>query len=129
MVAYHANGEFEKALSTAIDFRKQLGLSTLNNKPLNTLIIIKEFIKTKRALGKRTAEDISNLPELTDERIIMGQRMLELSASASFAVSRTYWRRMYSCGIDKPDSYISRLLIGTTNTTSFDHLRLGQDNN
>jgi len=89
VVSYHANGEFDKALSTAIDFRKQLGLSTLKNKPVNTLVVIKEFIKTKRALGKRTAEDISNLPELTDERIIMGQRMLELSASASFAAQPT----------------------------------------
>lgn len=69
-----------KALQTAIDFRRQLGLPTLKNKPVNTLTIIKEFIKTKRALGKRTAED--------DERIVMGQRMLELSASASFAVSK-----------------------------------------
>ena len=89
VVSYHANGEFDKALSTAIDFRKQLGLSTLKNKPVNTLVVIKEFIKTKRALGKRTAEDIANLPELTDERIIMGQRMLELSCSASFAAQPT----------------------------------------
>ena len=60
VVSYHANGEFNKALQTAIDFRRQLGLPTLKNKPVNTLTIIKEFIKTKRALGKRTAEDLMN---------------------------------------------------------------------
>ena len=50
-------------------------------------MIMKELIKTKRALGNMTAEDIASLPELTDDKIIKGQRMLELAANSSYAVS------------------------------------------
>ena len=127
VVAYHANGEFNKALSTAIDFRRQLGLPTLKNKPVNTLIIIKEFIKTKRALGKKTAEDIASLPELTDDRIIMGQRMLELSASASFAVSKIGGACIVVVLIILTHvSYLlSPVLTGTTFTAPLDYISLG----
>ena len=48
---------------------------------------MKEFIKTKCALGNMRAEDIASLPELTDDRIRKGQRMLELAATASYIVS------------------------------------------
>lgn len=76
-----------EAIDTIFSFRQQLGLPILKNKPASPLIIIKEFIKTKRALGNKTAEDIASLPELTDDRIIMGQRMLELACTSSFQVS------------------------------------------
>jgi len=80
-------GEFNVAIDTAFDYRHQLGLPTPKNKPAGMILIIKEFIKTNRALGNKTAEDIANLPDLTDERIVMGQRMLELSTFSSFQVS------------------------------------------
>jgi len=80
-------GIYGEAINTAFSFRKQLGLPTIQNKPVGKLMIMKEFIKTKRALGNMTAEDIASLPELTDDRIRKGQRMLELAATASYAVS------------------------------------------
>jgi len=87
-LAIYAAGDFMGAIDTAIDVRRQLGLSTFKNKPVNTLIIIKEFIKTKRTVGSRTAEEIANLPDLTDERVVMGQRMLELLFTSSIDVSK-----------------------------------------
>lgn len=85
--AAYASNENHEAVDTAFEFRRQLGLPTFQNKPINKLIIVKEFIKTKRALGRMKAEDIANLPELTDSRIIMSQRMLELASTAAFSVS------------------------------------------
>lgn len=78
------------AIDTAFEFRRQLGLPTFKNKPVNSFIIIKEFIETKRALGSMKAEDIASLPELTDSRIMMGQRMLELASAAFFMVSEQW---------------------------------------
>ena len=89
VLAAHASAEFNLSLNTAFDFRKQLGLPTLKNKPANPLIVLKKFIKTNRMIGNKTADDIANLPELTDERIVMGQRMLELAATSSFLVQPT----------------------------------------
>ena len=83
----NAAGMYGEAINTAFLFRKQLGLPTIKNKPVSELMIMKEFIKTKRALGNMTAEDIASLPELTDDRFIKGQRMLELAVTSAYAVS------------------------------------------
>ena len=91
-LAIYAAGDFMGAIDTAIDVRRQLGLSTFKNKPAHTLIIIKEFIKTKRVVGSRTAEEIANLPEMTNKRVAMGQRMLELLLTSSIDVSKILWQ-------------------------------------
>lgn len=85
--AAYAEAEFIEVINIAFDIRRQLGLHSPKNKPASPLIVIKEFIKINHALGNKTAEDIANLPNLTDDCIAMGQRMLNLSASASFTVS------------------------------------------
>lgn len=85
--AAYAACNFDEAIKTGFDFRRQLGLPTPKNIPVHMLVIIKEFIKTKNAVGNRTAEDIARLPELTDDRIIMGQRMLELISTSCYQVS------------------------------------------
>jgi predicted ATPase len=87
VLSAYAARECDDALETIFVFRKQLGLPTLKNKPISKLVIMKEVMKTNRTLGNKTAEDISSLPVLTENRIIMGQRMLELAASAAFSVS------------------------------------------
>ena len=83
----NAAGMYGDSINTAFSFRKQLGLPTIKNKPVGKLMVMKELIKTKRALGNMTAEDIASLPELTDDKIIEGQRMLELASISSYAVS------------------------------------------
>lgn len=79
----------EGSLNTALEVRKQLGLPAPPNKPASKIKILKEFIKTIRMLKGLSAEDIANLPELTDKRIIMGQRMNELIVTASFQAQPT----------------------------------------
>jgi len=75
-LAEHATSNLSDSIDTCNEFRKLYGLPTIKNKPAHLLVVIKEFMKVNRALGKRTAEDLANLPELTDERIVMGQKML-----------------------------------------------------
>ena len=74
---------FDEALNTAIDVRHLLGLTSPSNKPSSPLLFIKELIKTSRMLGKRTAEDIVNLPLIEDPHIAMGQQMIDLMCSAA----------------------------------------------
>ena len=73
-------GELHEAINTGLEFRRLLGVPfKLRNKPVSIVTTLKEYIKTDRALGKmKTAEDIANLPELTDESIMMSQRILGL---------------------------------------------------
>ena len=84
ILAMKANHQFLDAITTALDVRRQLGLSAPPNKPPSTLTVVKEYIKTNRAVKGRTAEELVALPELKDERIIMGQRMLELLLAACY---------------------------------------------
>ena len=84
---------FQKSLDIAIDVRRQLGMQAPKNKPHSTLKIVYEFLKTNRALGKMTAEDLlASLPDLSDERVIMGIRVLNLMGNASFSVSVIVYR-------------------------------------
>lgn len=87
MKGRYSEREYNDALSTDFYLHKQLNLFTLTNKPVSQLIILKEFIKTNRLLGKKTAKDIASLPELTVEQVAMGQRMLELAGTSSHTVS------------------------------------------
>ncbi len=70
---------------------RQLGLPVFKNKPASTLTLKKELIKTKRAVKGMTAEDIASLPLLTDERVIKGQRLLELMLTSSFMSQSTVY--------------------------------------
>ena len=47
-------------------------------------IVVKKFMITMKELGERTAEDIADMPALTEQRVEMGQKMLELAANISF---------------------------------------------
>ena len=93
MLTVMATGNYQESLSLGLDVRKQLGLSTpsynrvTNNKVISTMMILKRYGETSRKLENRTAEELANLPELQDERIIMGQRMLELLLTSCYQVS------------------------------------------
>ena len=92
-----AANELNVAIDTGLEFRRELGMPyNLKNKSVNTLVIIKEFIKTNRAVGKMTAEEIANLPELTDEQIMMDLGMFNLLGASVYQVS-VWW--IYSCTV------------------------------
>eukprot|EP00985_Skeletonema_marinoi_P015380 scaffold7927_cov80-Skeletonema_marinoi.AAC.1 len=71
----HNIGKFNESIDAALDFNRQLGLPTLQKKPASKFTIIREYIRVKRLLKNKAAEDIANLPRLDDERYEMGQRM------------------------------------------------------
>lgn len=72
-----------------LDVRRQLGFPIIHHKPVSTLKVLRRFIKTNRAMGQRTSEELASLPEVTDERVIMGQRMLELLLTSCYQVQPT----------------------------------------
>lgn len=53
-------------------------------------------MKTNWLLANRSAEELTNLPELTNERIIMGQRILELMEISCYQVSTREMRCIVS---------------------------------
>jgi len=77
-----AAGNLKESLDTALEFCRKLGLPAPKNKPVSTFIILKEYYRTKRALGNRDAEQTASLPELCDEQIIMWQEMMRHSTTA-----------------------------------------------
>lgn len=80
-------GNYHESIALGIDVRKQLGLKTPKDKKASVLTILKRYTKTNWLLGNRSAEELANLPELTNERIIMGQRILELMEISCYQVS------------------------------------------
>ena len=54
-------------------------------------------MKTSWLLGNRSAEELANLPELTNERIIMGQRILELMEISCYQVSTMNMGGIHIC--------------------------------
>mmetsp|Transcript_28908 Transcript_28908/g.68879 ORF Transcript_28908/g.68879 Transcript_28908/m.68879 type:complete len:719 (+) Transcript_28908:357-2513(+) len=90
-------GNHAEAIELGFDVRRKLGLPTLLNitrEKVSILSILVGYARTCRALGNRTAEELANLPILTDERIIMGQRMLELIEISCFQVQPLMFPRI-----------------------------------
>ena len=82
-------GKMNESINAALDFRRQLGLPAPQKKPASKFTIIREYIRVKKLLKDKTAENIANLPELDDERYEMGQRMNEHLATSVYLVEPT----------------------------------------
>ena len=89
MLSDRAAGFFDETLNLGLEIRRQLGLNTAPYKPASTVVILANFIKTNRALGNRSAQELANLPALTDEKIVMGQRILEILLTCSYSCQIT----------------------------------------
>ena len=89
ILALQAAGDNHTSLRLGIDVRRQLGFYSPPNKPASKLSILLGFIKTRRLLGNRTPEELANLPKLTNRRVIMAQRMLELVGLDCYTVQPT----------------------------------------
>ena len=91
ILAAQGANRFDEAISTSLEVRKKLGLRAPANKPASKFTVLKEYIKTNRIVNGRTAKEIAELPDLKDERVIMGQRMLEM---VSCDVSTSFYEKM-----------------------------------
>ncbi|EJK59248.1 hypothetical protein THAOC_20557 [Thalassiosira oceanica] len=89
IIARQSSDQFRESLTLGIDVLKQLGLPLLKDKPRSIISIVFEYVKTKRALGTRTAEELASLPRLTDERIGMGLRISELLLTSCYQAQPT----------------------------------------
>eukprot|EP00577_Skeletonema_sp_RCC1716_P014333 CAMPEP_0113417576 /NCGR_PEP_ID=MMETSP0013_2-20120614/25725_1 /TAXON_ID=2843 ORGANISM="Skeletonema costatum, Strain 1716" /NCGR_SAMPLE_ID=MMETSP0013_2 /ASSEMBLY_ACC=CAM_ASM_000158 /LENGTH=464 /DNA_ID=CAMNT_0000304711 /DNA_START=1 /DNA_END=1392 /DNA_ORIENTATION=- /assembly_acc=CAM_ASM_000158 len=85
----HNIGKFNESVNAALDFNRQLGLPAPRKKPASKFTIIREYIRVKKLLKDKTAEDIANLPELDNELYEMGQRMNEYLATCIYRVEPT----------------------------------------
>src|SRR5210317_864164 len=89
-------GNYHESIALGIDVRKQLGLKTPKDKKTSVWTILKGYMKTNWLLANRSAEELTNLPELTNERIIMGQMILELMEISCYQVSTREMRCIVS---------------------------------
>eukprot|EP00985_Skeletonema_marinoi_P025153 scaffold18212_cov73-Skeletonema_marinoi.AAC.1 len=84
-------GKVNESINTALDFNRQLGLPAPQKKAASKFTIIREYIRVKKLLKGKTAEDIAHLPELDDELFEMGQRMNEHLATSVYLVEPTMY--------------------------------------
>eukprot|EP00578_Thalassiosira_sp_NH16_P023676 CAMPEP_0181082736 /NCGR_PEP_ID=MMETSP1071-20121207/3781_1 /TAXON_ID=35127 /ORGANISM="Thalassiosira sp., Strain NH16" /LENGTH=743 /DNA_ID=CAMNT_0023164343 /DNA_START=105 /DNA_END=2336 /DNA_ORIENTATION=+ len=89
ILAMQGAGNYHASIELGIDVRRRLGLKTPRNRRTSVLRILGGYARTCLALGGKTAEELANLPELTDERIIMGQRILELMEVSCYQAQPT----------------------------------------
>ena len=76
--------DYNMAINTAMHVRRELGLQAPANKSYSKLMVAKELLRTNRILKRYTAEDVAALPKLSDDRIILGQRLFDLIYTAVF---------------------------------------------
>ena len=76
--------DYNMAINTAMHVRRELGLQAPANKSYSKLVVAKELLRTNRLLKRYTAQDMAALPKLSDERIILGQRLFDLIYTAVF---------------------------------------------
>ena len=91
ILAEQAAGNNTNAISLALQLRKELGLTAMQNKPVSSLILLKEYHRTCRMLKNMSAQDIAALPELTDKRYIMGQRLCEMLLTSAYQAQPTLY--------------------------------------
>ena len=72
-----SQSNFDKAISLALELREQLRFKPIPTN-VSTIAIIREYMKTNLAFKDRTQEDLAALPYATDERVMIGQQILEL---------------------------------------------------
>ncbi|KAL9182984.1 hypothetical protein ACHAXT_004263 [Thalassiosira profunda] len=84
ILAFLAANRFDEAIALGLDLRKELGFKAIPTKP-TTFTVLTEFFKTNRAIKGLSAEELASLPTCTDERAIIGQRILELLYPTSCA--------------------------------------------
>ena len=89
VIARQSADQFRESLALGLDVLKQLGFPVLIDKPTSKVSIAIEYIKTRRALGRRTAKELASLPRLTDERIGMGLRISELLLTPCYQAQPT----------------------------------------
>lgn len=77
ILAAQAANKFDEAIQVALEVRRQLGFKSIPKKPMK-VTILREFIKTNKAVKGRSAEELAALPILTNEKVAMGMQMLEL---------------------------------------------------
>mmetsp|Transcript_39577 Transcript_39577/g.95158 ORF Transcript_39577/g.95158 Transcript_39577/m.95158 type:complete len:1108 (-) Transcript_39577:206-3529(-) len=87
ILAAQAANDFDTAINVGLEVRRRLGFKAIPTKP-SLLAILWEFRKTNKAFAGRSAEELASLPKLTDEKVIMGQRMLELLGTSSFQANQ-----------------------------------------
>lgn len=78
-----AANRFDEAITLALDLRRDLGFKSIPTK-VSKVTILREYVKTNRAIKGRSAEELASLPTLTDERVIIGQRMLGLLLTSAY---------------------------------------------
>lgn len=83
ILAAQAANDFDVAISVALEVRQKLGFKAIPTKP-SMLTVLREFRKTNKAVAGRSAEELAALPTLTDERVMIGQRMLELLCTSTY---------------------------------------------
>ncbi len=89
ILSLQASQRFDESITTALDVRRQLGLRSPANKAASTSCTLKEYIKTRRVVKNRSSDELVALPDLTDARLIMGQRLLELLIPATYQAQPT----------------------------------------
>lgn len=87
MLVEQGSGRHHESITLGIEVRRQLGLPTPPNKPVSKFAIFAGYLKTSFLLYGRTVEELAGLPDLNDETVKMGQRILELMCTSCFQVS------------------------------------------
>jgi len=135
MLAYETLGDNNLSLDLGIEVRKQLGFYTPPNKPVSNLSILTGYVKANYLLGKKTPEDLASLPQLTDTRVIMAHKMLEMIGLDCFVCQPTLFplivflniKETLQYGIDPASPSLAFISFGILLCGVFGELQRGRE--
>ena len=135
MLAYETLGDNNLSLDLGIEVRKQLGFYTPPNKPVSNLSILTGYVKANYLLGKKTPEDLASLPQLTDTRVIMAHKMLEMIGLDCFNCQPTLFpllvflniKETLQYGIDHASPSLAFISFGILLCGVFGELQRGRE--
>jgi predicted ATPase len=86
IIHFHAvHKRYQKSITYGIEILQQLGVN-LSLQP-NKLILLRELLKTKAALGNKSNQALFNLPQINNAEQIAPLRILEMLQSAAYFCS------------------------------------------
>ena len=80
--SYTSQIKYKQSISTGLKILKKLGFDLPKNP--KKLHQVKEFIKTKLAIGKKTAKDFENLPKMTDRKQLAIAKIINAIGTAVY---------------------------------------------
>jgi predicted ATPase len=81
-------GDLKGSVLLGLDVLRKIGVKF--PRKINFLVVVKEFIRAKAALGTRPLQDLLHLPEMTDQKMLVALKLMNAVAVNAFTLGNSF---------------------------------------